>query len=244
VREALAFLTLIGRGETPSPRALAWFPVVGAIVGLAVGFVWWGTAQWFPLPVAGAVAIVADLAFTGLLHVDGLADSADGLIPPLPRERRLEIMRDPHAGVFAVVAVVAVLLVRFAVLGSIPPGAIAPASIRAVLVIAALWCTSRTAMAVIATTVPYARRQGLASAFIGGRPGVTLLVAVPLALGLGVLGTDPPARGVLAVLACALGAAVVATFARTRLGGFTGDVLGAAGVIGETVGLVLLAAHS
>ena len=239
MREALAFLTLIGRGETPSPRALAWFPVVGAIVGLAVGFVWWGTAQWFPLPVAGAVAIVADLAFTGLLHVDGLADSADGLIPPLPRERRLEIMRDPHAGVFAVVAVVAVLLVRFAVLASIAPG-----SIRAVLVIAALWCTSRAAMAVIATTVPYARRQGLASAFIGGRPGVTLLVAVPLALGLGVLGTDPPARGVLAVLACALGAAVVATFARTRLGGFTGDVLGAAGVIGETVGLVLLAAHS
>lgn len=239
MRQALAFLTLVGHGEKPTPRALVWFPIVGAIVGIAVGGVWWATAQVFPLPVAGALAVLADLAFTGMLHVDGLADSADGLLPPLPRDRRLEIMRDPRAGVFGVVAVVAVLLVRFAVLGSLVPG-----SIRSALVMGAIWCTSRTAMAVIATTMPYARPHGLASAFVGGRPALTVAVGVPLAIGLGVVGTDPHVRGVLAVAACALGAAVVATFARTRLGGFTGDVLGAAGVVGETVGLILLAAHA
>jgi adenosylcobinamide-GDP ribazoletransferase len=239
MKQAAAFLTIVGHGETPSPGALAWFPVVGALVGCAVGGVWWGAAQWFPLPVAGALAVAADLAVTGLLHVDGLADSADGLLPPVSRDRRLVIMRDPHAGVFGVVAVVVVLLLRVAVLGSIVPG-----SIRAALVIGAIWCTSRAAMAVIATTTPYARDDGLASAFVGGRPGLVILVATPLAVALGALGTDPHVRCLLAVAACAIAAAVVATFARTRLGGFTGDVLGAAGVVGETVGLIVLAAHS
>jgi adenosylcobinamide-GDP ribazoletransferase len=238
LRAAVAFLTPLGGAVAPVPGALPWFGVVGALVGAGVGFTWWGAAQLFALPVAGALAVVADLALTGMLHVDGLADSADGLLPPLPAERRLAVMADPRSGAFAVVAVGAVLLVRFAVLSTVFPEP------RTILAVAALWSTARTAMAVAACTVPYARPGGLASAFLGRRAAPVVLAGLPPALVLGLVGTDPPLRGLLAVIAAGTAAAAVVTFARSRIGGFTGDVLGAAGVVGETVGLLLLAVHA
>jgi adenosylcobinamide-GDP ribazoletransferase len=238
MKQALAFLTPLGGAATPSPRALPWFPVVGALVGGAVGIVWWASAQWWSLPVAAALAVVADPVLTGMLHMDGLADAADGLLPPLSRERRLEVMKDPRAGAFGVVAVVTVMLLRFAVLASIAPTA------TTALAVAGIWCASRGAMAITACTVPYARSTGLATAFLGGRAGVIAAIAVPLSLAAGAAGTDPHLRGVLAVLGCGLGAALVVAFARDRLGGFTGDILGAAGVVGETLALLILAVHA
>jgi adenosylcobinamide-GDP ribazoletransferase len=77
---ALAFLTIIGRGRRPDANQQLWFPVVGAMIGALVGVVWWGAAQWWPPAVTGALAVAADLVITGLLHLDGLADSADGLL--------------------------------------------------------------------------------------------------------------------------------------------------------------------
>jgi adenosylcobinamide-GDP ribazoletransferase len=237
-RQALAFLTPVGGPAVPTPAALRWFGVVGALVGAAVGTVWWGAAHLLPLPVAAVVAVAADAALTGLLHLDGLADTADGLLPPLPAERRLAVMSDPRAGAFGVVTLVVVLLLRVSVFATLDPDP------RTVLAVAALWSTARTAMAVAAQAVPYARPGGLATAFMG--PGgttpwlATAAIGAPLALVLGGLGTVPATRGLLAVIAAAIGAAIVVTFARGRIGGFTGDVLGAAGVIAETTGLVLL----
>ncbi|HET6794828.1 MAG TPA: adenosylcobinamide-GDP ribazoletransferase, partial [Acidimicrobiales bacterium] len=161
--QAVSFLTCLGRAGTPGPGAVAWFPVVGAGVGLAVGGVWWGAARlWPPLP-AAVLAVAADLVLTNLLHVDGLADAADGLLPHLDRERRLAVMAEPTTGAFGVAAVATVLVARTA----------AMASTRAVpLLVAALWCLSRTAMAVTTTAVPYARPGGLATRFIGSdEPG-------------------------------------------------------------------------
>src|SRR5207244_10789980 len=88
MRRALAFLTPIGGAVPPSPDAVRWFPIAGLLIGLAVGGVWWGAAKFWPPAVAAALAVVADLALTGMLHFDGLVDSADGLVPPLPRRRR------------------------------------------------------------------------------------------------------------------------------------------------------------
>jgi adenosylcobinamide-GDP ribazoletransferase len=242
LHQGIAFLTPLGGATVPGADALGWFGVVGALIGAAVGGTWWAAAQWLPAPVAAAVAVLADVGLTGMLHLDGLADTADGLVPPLPPERRLAVMRDPRAGAFGVVAVTGALLLRFAVLSSLVPQG------RTILAVAALWCTARTAMAVATVTVPYARPGGLATAFVppGGarrRPVVPAL-GLPLAVGLGALGTTPPARGLLAVAAAAIGAAVVVTFARGRIGGFTGDVLGAAGVVAETLGLVMLAVRA
>jgi adenosylcobinamide-GDP ribazoletransferase len=232
LRTAAGFLTTIGGAAAPDRRAVPWFPVVGAAVGLVVGGVWWGADRlWAPL-VAATLAVAADAAVTGMLHLDGLADSADGLLPPLDRERRLEVMADPHAGVFAVVVVVLVLALRVVALASLTPN---------VLVVAGIWAASRAAMAVVLTTVPYARPGGgLASAFAGASPWPA---AVAGAVGLAVAGVAlgwpaGPAAGVALVI----GSAAVAALARRRLGGFTGDVLGAVGVVGETCALLVAAA--
>jgi adenosylcobinamide-GDP ribazoletransferase len=235
--EAAAFLTAVGGAQAPTRAALPWFGVVGAFVGAAVGAVWWAGSRWWAVGVAAALALVADAALTGLLHLDGLADSGDGLLPPVGRAKRLEILRDPRSGAFGVVVVVLVLLLRWTALASSVPDA------AAIAALASVWCTARVAMAVTAVTVPYARDQGLASAFRGPGASVVpvLAVGVPVALATAVIGHDPWLTGVLAVAATAIGAAAVVTFARARLGGFTGDVLGAAGVIGETLGLLVLA---
>lgn len=245
MRAALAFLTPFGGAATPSRRAMGWFPLVGVVIGLAVGGVWWGATRLFPAVVAAAVAVGADAAFTGALHLDGLADSADGLLPPMSRERRLAVMRDPAVGAFGVVTVAVVLLLRVTALASLRP---------TVLVVAALWGTSRAAMVVMSRALPYARGEGLASAFLGddGADGVrrhgggdptVVLVGVGLALCVGLAVAGRGLHGLVAVAAAAGGCALVALLARARLGGFTGDVLGAAGVVGETVGLLVLTAR-
>src|SRR5258708_2803101 len=110
MRGALAFLTPFGRTSRPTPLTLDWFPVVGAAIGRAVGGVWWAPAkEWTPLVAAG-LTVAADIALTGFLHLDGLADTADGLLPPMDRSRRLEVLHDPAVGAFGAVALTAVLL--------------------------------------------------------------------------------------------------------------------------------------
>jgi adenosylcobinamide-GDP ribazoletransferase len=109
-----------------------------------------------------------------------------------------------------------------------------------VLAIAGIWCASRTAMAVATRTLPYVRRGGLASAFQGGSAFGVGVFGVVVAAVLAGIGRRGP--GVAAIAATLLGAAAVLWLARRRIGGFTGDVLGACGVVGETFGLLTLAA--
>ncbi|HEY4400986.1 MAG TPA: adenosylcobinamide-GDP ribazoletransferase [Acidimicrobiia bacterium] len=232
MRRALSFLTPLFGASEPRPETLTWFPFVGAALGLVLGAVWWGAERIWPAAVAAAIVVTADLALTGLLHVDGLADSADGLLPHLDRARRLEVMAAPDVGAFGVAAVVAVLLLRWAALATTAPSP---------LLLGGLWCASRTAMAVAARTVPYARPGGLANAFLGGRTLSTALIGAVLATGLAFAG--PGVVGIAAVAGVVAGAAVVVALARRRVGGFTGDVLGASGIVGETTGLLVAAAR-
>jgi adenosylcobinamide-GDP ribazoletransferase len=206
---------------------------VGALIGLAVGGSWWLADRAFSPAVAAALVVVADLALTGMLHVDGLADSADGLIPHLgSRARRLEVMAAPDVGAFGVAVVVAVLLLRFAALASQPVSA---------LLLAGLWCGSRTVMAAGAGALPYARTEGgLASRFAGRDWRPIALYGVIGSVSLGAFADGR--RTEVAVGASIAAGLLVLLVARRRIGGYTGDVLGAAGVIGETVGLVVAAA--
>lgn len=236
MRRAVSFLTPFGGPAAPSPGAVAWFPVVGAGLGLVLGVVWEAGSRVWPAAVAAAVVVAADLALTGMLHLDGLADAADGMLPPMERSRRLDVMADPSTGAFGVGTVAAVLLLRWAALAAMAPS---------VLLLAGLWCASRTVMAAAVRVVPYARPGGgLATAFLGpaGRAPVaagvvaagTVAATTLAAVGAGVAGAAAAAGAVAA-------AAGVVALARRRLGGFTGDVLGAAGMVGETAGLLVAA---
>ncbi len=214
---------------------MRWFPLVGAGVGALVGLAWWASAKaWDTSAVPAAIAVAMDLVATGILHVDGLADSADGLLPHLPRERRLAVMAEPDVGAFGVAVVAVALLLRVAALGSTDPH-----GWKAVAFLAAVWCAARAVMAATTVTVTYARERGLASPFLGGSLWGPLAAAAPFMALAGVRGLG----GVVALAAGLVAGASVVVFARRRLGGFTGDVLGAAGVVTETVALVVMSAR-
>lgn len=233
MRRALAFLTLAGSGQSPDARTLRWFPVVGALIGLVVGGAWWGADRVLPPLLAAAVVVVVDLVLTGMLHLDGVADSADGLLPHLDRERRLAVMAEPTTGAFAVTAVAGVLLLRTAALASRPAD---------VGLLVAIWAASRSVMAGVATTRPYARPGGLASSFLGDRMA-PVLAAAGIAAATVLAGVAAGRAGVGAIVGLVLVSIAIVALAQRRLGGFTGDVLGAVGVLGETVALVVAAAR-
>ncbi|MHB8295588.1 MAG: adenosylcobinamide-GDP ribazoletransferase [Acidimicrobiales bacterium] len=273
---AASFLTVLGRPRPLGRSIVAWFPVVGALLGALLGVIWWlGLLVWPPV-VAAVVVVGSELALTGALHLDGLADAADGLLatPDPGRAGRLQIMGGPEVGAFAVAAVFLSLAGRVAglaaiarrVAGPVPlaalaagpsatglaaghaasvPGAgpVGPALVPGLLLLASIGAASRAEMGLIAALLPEARPGGLGAAVsASAREAVPVLVA---ALGGAVVMAAGwrPVAGPVAVLMGLVAAAGVAAVARARLGGHTGDVLGAAGVAAETVGLIVAAAR-
>jgi len=232
MRDALGLLTTFGRrGGVLSSRSLLWFPVIGAALGGIVGGAWWvADRAWTPLP-AAVIVIVVDLAVTGMLHVDGLADSADGLLPHATRERRLEIMRTADVGAFGVAVVAVTLLAWVAALSSQPVS---------VLLVVALWCAARALVAVVPAVLPAARPGGMAAHLVDGATRWTVL-AIPAAIAVGAWGAGW--AGAAGVTAGVVGGIAVLAVAARRVGGFTGDVLGATIVLTETVGLLVAAAR-
>lgn len=231
MRAALGFLTVLGGAREPGPRATAWFPVVGAMLGTALAGLAWTAEHWWSPMVVAALVVAADLALTGLLHVDGLADTADGLLAPMGRDRRLEVMRTPDVGAFAVAAVPTVLAVRLAALATGP---------QHWITLAAVWAASRTVVAVVPAVVPYARADGLAVPFAAGARRSHSLWLIPVTVAAVV---SEGGLGLVAVAALVATSAAVVGLARRRIGGYTGDVLGAVVLVGETVALLVLAAR-
>ena len=177
LRAALAFLTIVpvGYPEGRKPGyAYGWFPLVGLLIGLALVGV---AAAPVTAEVRALLVLLAWVVLTGGLHLDGLADSCDGLLATTTPEKRLDIMKDPRAGSWAVVGVVLLLLGKWVLLRESAPVAllIAPVAGRWMLT-AAAW------------GYPYARSTGLGAWFKDGlgRPQMALatLLALPLTLAL------------------------------------------------------------
>ncbi|MEM6549055.1 MAG: adenosylcobinamide-GDP ribazoletransferase [Pseudomonadota bacterium] len=241
-QDGRAFLTAVQfltRLPVPDPgwedgqlrRALAWFPAVGAGIGAVGGGVYWASAPILPPALAAGLALGAIIWLTGALHEDGLADTADGLGGHWDADRALEIMRDSRLGSYGAVALILSLGLRWTALASIAAGN-APLA----LVLAA--SLGRFAMVAGAAGLPPARPGGL-GAMLGSGPGaggLAIAAAVPLALA-GALGL----AGVAALLLGALTAATLGWLLRRRLGGHTGDGLGALGSVAETAALIALA---
>ncbi len=233
MRSAVSFLTVVGRSAPPGPRTSEWFAPVGALIGALLGGLWWLSARVWPPGLAAAIVVVGDLALTGMLHFDGLVDCGDGLVAPMTRQRRLEVMASPEAGAFGVGAGAAAVLLRWAALDALHPS---------VLLLAGLWALSRAGMAAVVRTRPYARSGGgLASAFAGDARRVVLGAGV--LAGLALCAAWRPFDGLVSASAGLCAGAGVVALAHKRLGGYTGDVLGAAAVLAETAGLIAAAAR-
>jgi adenosylcobinamide-GDP ribazoletransferase len=235
---AVAFFTRIPIG-TPAEAdwqlaQAAWaFPLVGAGIGAVAAFVLLiaqliGLGDW----PAALLAVTAGLLLTGALHEDGLADSADGLFGGVDRDHRLAIMRDSRHGTFAVLALVLSVALRAAALAQIGE------AVFAGLALVAAHAGSRALLAAAMWALPPARGDGLGAA--AGRPRSATVVAalvIAFAIGAAALG---PMHGTIAIAIAAAAVAIAATTARRRIGGYTGDTLGAFQQIGEIA--ILLAA--
>ena len=213
--------------------AWAW-PLVGAVLGGIAALVG-GVALWLgftPGVVAGLVLTLGAI-LTGGLHEDGLSDTADGLFGGWTRERRLEIMKDSRVGSYGVLALVLITLIRWSALTTILAGG-------SPWVLVAVGAISRAPMAVVMSALPNARDNGLSHAT--GRPsGTVALAGVALAVGIALLFAG---WGMVAMLM--LVAAVTALLARSaqaRIGGQTGDILGATQQLAEATALAVLAAR-
>ncbi|WP_246043972.1 adenosylcobinamide-GDP ribazoletransferase [Ruegeria sediminis] len=213
----------------------AWaFPLAGLAVGLlACGVGWIGlAADLSPWICAGLVLATMTFA-TGAMHEDGLADTADGFWGGFTPERRLEIMKDSHIGTYGVLALVLSQLLRFSAIAALIAGGafwILPA--------AAIW--SRALMPVMMAALPNARGAGL-SHRVGAPPASACMagLALALALILVVAGTSVMIPALFATLA----AAVLAAIAKAKIGGQTGDILGATQQAAEIGFLLALSAQ-
>ena len=247
-RVALSLFTVIPAGaggdlgEGAAARAVFWLPVIGAGLGLAGGgamvFVAAGAVSPERQLLGAALAILLLALLTGGLHLDGLADTADGLGSRRPAGQALEIMRRPDAGPFGVAALVLVLLVQVCALASLPRGQAA-----AGLVLAAV--TSRVAV-VLATGAPPARPSGFGALVAGRTSGagrattLAALLGAVVAGGLVLGGVPAVARGLLAAVAGLAVAGLLRRAARRRLGGMTGDVFGAIAELSTATVLLVL----
>jgi len=216
-------------GEDQAVRAVRWLPAVGLLLGLAGAAVILSVGAGSPGPrrLLGAALAVALLALlTGGLHLDGLADTADGLGSRRGRADALAIMRRPDVGPMGVAALVLVLLIQVSALATIARVPLAAAA----LVLAEV--TGRAAV-VVATGSPAARPGGF-GALVAGRTAPRDRVATVVLLGCAVAvagfaagGAGLAARGLIAALAGLVAGGLLQRVARRRLGGMTGDVFGA-----------------
>jgi cobalamin 5'-phosphate synthase/cobalamin synthase len=214
-------------------------------VGLALGAAAWGAyaglLALLPGLVAAVIVVLLLEAVTRGLHMDGLMDTADGILSGAPRERALEIMKDSNAGAMGVVAAVLILVLKVAALG-----ALARADAAAPLL--AGWCAARALPALDVYAWPYARAAGTGEAFTRERtPGPVALAGALLAAGLvatmfvtlAVDGVGAWYAGIV-IAAAAMGAALLVQAAvAKRLGGLTGDVYGMGIELAEAAALVV-----
>ncbi len=206
----------------------AWaYPVVGAVLGLLAGGLGW-LLFWFGWSsgMAAVFVIGAQVLMTGAMHEDGLADMADGM-GGFTAEKRLEIMKDSRIGAYGAIALVLALLARQAGVSEIAGSALP-------LTMAALGAGSRALMVAVMAWLPNARPSGLSAK--AGKPEAWPALGIGLAFCLLAFGW-----GGFWVFACmALAVALVALLARARLGGQTGDILGASQQAAEIMGLALV----
>lgn len=212
-------------------RSLAWYPVVGLLIG---GLLWglsWVLAAAPPM-LAAALLLAVWVALTGALHLDGLADSADAWVGGLgDRERTLAIMKDPRCGPMGVVALVLVLLMKFAALASLP-------SASGALLLAPVLARASLTAAFLST--PYVRSGGLGSALTQA-PRAACVLGLTFALVVAIAGGW---RGVAALAVTGMVFALWRLACMRRLGGMTGDTCGALTELVEAAVLITLALHA
>jgi adenosylcobinamide-GDP ribazoletransferase len=238
LRTAASFLTRVpvDRGTPGRPdlaRSVPWFPVVGALLGLGLAGAYAGLLLVLPALPAAAVTLGISLLLTGAFHEDGLADTADALGGGRTREEALRILKDPGHGTYGVLAIVMSVALRMAAVATLDGW-------TAMAVLPAAHALSRGAAVGLLGALRPGTEQGLGASFVAAVTpreaavglGAALLIGL-VSLGIWVTAAAP----VVGLCSVAVGLLAV-----RRIGGVTGDVLGAAQQASEILVLLLGAA--
>lgn len=224
-RLAVQFLTRLpvgdpGWSEARMARTPRWHPGVGVLIGALVGTVFVISSWMFPPFLAALLSTAFGLLLTGCFHEDGFADACDGLGGGSTRERALEIMRDSRLGTYGAAGLGMMLAAKVAALAALP---------AVFWVLVAGHAASRASSILVIATSAYVRDHGTGKPVSGGIVGNDLtvalatggLAAVPLVFALG------PAAVVTGAMGLALGHWLMRRVFERKLGGYTGDCLGA-----------------
>lgn len=222
-------------------RACVFLPAVGWLVGAVAAGVYLLAAQWLPANVAVVLAMCATAIVTGAMHEDGFADFLDGMGTGGTAQRRLEVMSDPRLGVFGAVGLFLVLLLKYATLSALFDGSILGAPAYAALVVAVFigaHASSRLAAVAILAAYDHARPQGgrktasVARRMSGSDLALASIFGLVPVIGLALIGGAPLLAAALSAPAAMV---VLGRMFLSRLGGYTGDCLGAVQQVAEVL---------
>jgi adenosylcobinamide-GDP ribazoletransferase len=230
---AAQFLTRVPIRLRTAPdlaAAVPWFPVVGTLIGGAVGLTAVAMMELVPTPVAAAVAIIVGVLITGAFHEDGLADTADALGGMTP-ERRREILKDSRHGSYGVAAMCSTIVLRIVCVASLGPA-------TAFTGLVCAHTLGRSAAVAAMTASRTANHEGLGADYtrVLSRRSAMVGVLIALALSAGVSGWWV----VPLAVAAGIGAMAVVRLAHRAFGGMSGDLLGAVEQVGECLVLIVV----
>lgn len=237
---ALRFLTIVPiswRSEDdPNQfnKCLVFFPVIGAFIGCLGCLGAYVLLHFFPLPVVAVAALIFLAFISGFLHLDGLADSADGLLSSRPREDCLRIMKDSRTGAMGVIVVVCVMLAKYSALSSMEPEKFLSAIFFMPL-------AGRSAILFSMARLPYARTEGGLGRLFYSDSSKTAALGALLSLII-LLAVLAPAQFVITFIAIAAITLIFCRWCMHRLGGATGDTLGAVCELSEAITAVAFTA--
>ena len=225
---ALSFLTTLPAKQIPYiPDGLGksspFFPLIGLIIGCVVLFVASLSSLVLPTSLAAIFALLTWILLTGGLHLDGLADCCDGLFGSVSAEKRLEILKDPRSGSFAVIGLIIALALKGALIFVILDG-----PVQSLNWLPFLLAPTIARFLILPTAIqPQARPQGMGADFSAtiSRKIIGLASILPIVLILA--GWQQPINLVAGAVFAAIGTAIWIFLARSRIGGVTGDVYGA-----------------
>lgn len=212
--------------ENSFAESVVWFPIAGLLVGVFNALVFWGASQLLPGVFSIVCAVLANVLITGGLHVDGLADTCDGIFSARKKERMLEIMKDSRIGTNGTIAVVFDILVRIALLSSL-----AQEKVLWVLILAPV--TAKAILPLIMKISVYARAEGMGGLFLGKQKWIRTIIAflIGVTAAFGALGLN----GLLCFFSALLIAFLFRSYMYAKLQGMTGDTIGATNEVVEMV---------
>jgi len=226
---ALQFLTILPIritseiAEEDFGKSLRYFPLVGMLIGLALSGVA-SLSSLLPNPVVAVLILIMSIVLTGGIHLDGFADTCDGFYGPRSKERILEIMRDSRVGVMGVTGVFCLLALKCTLIASIPHNVL-----WKVLIMMTVF--ARWSQVLVCCTSNYAREEGKAKYFVEYAGKKELLVgsifAVVLFLFLMKL------KGLVLLVVSLLPLLLFMNCVKRKIGGVTGDTVGATSEIAE-----------